>query len=142
MIYLIAVAAAELILGLILLFAPEPFKGLCSICDKIFVDLDRKVASFKLWFGICGILLSGWLFYIACRFPRTGAVLHPFWIIFLFFGVLYVFLPHWMAGISRVAHRKVLDVDEFVMGARRISGFVFIAVSLYIFYLAYLAATV
>jgi hypothetical protein len=106
------------------------------------MDIDKKIEPYKLWIGFLEIALAGWLFYIACRFPRMGVVLHPFWIIFLFFGILYVFLPHWMTGISRVAHRKVLDIDEFVMGARRISGFIFIAVSLYIFYLAYLAAIV
>lgn len=142
MIYLIAVATAELLLGLILLFAPEPFKKLCSFCDKIFLDIDQKAEPHKFWIGFFEIVLAGWLFYVASRFPRMGVILHPFWIIFLFFGVLYMFLPHWMAGISRVAHRKVLDIDEFVMGARRISGFIFIAVSIYIFYLAYLAASV
>ena len=140
MVFLLVVGLVDLVFGCILLFAPAPFKGFCSFCDKVFLDIDKKLEPFKFWVGLSEIALAAWLFFITCRFPRARAMLFPFWVIFLFFGVLYVFLPHWMVRISKAAHRKVMDVDEFVIGARRISGFIFIAVSIYILYLAYLAA--
>lgn len=136
MVYLLMIGAVEFLVGLVLVLAPEPFRGLCSRCDRVFLDIDKKLEPYRAWVGIAEVALSAWLLYVAIRFPAFGVVLHPFSLIFLFFGILYIFLPRWMTKISSVAHKKVMDVDEFVMGARRISGFIFILASFYIFYLA------
>lgn len=136
MVYLLMIGAVEFLVGLVLVLAPEPFRGLCSRCDRVFLDIDKKLEPYKLWVGSAEVALSAWLLYVAIRFPGLGMLLHPFWVIFLFFGILYLFLPHWMTKISRVAQKKVMDVDEFVMGARRICGFIFMLASFYIFYLA------
>ena len=139
MVFLLMVGIIELVVGMVLLLAPEPFKGLCGFCDKVFWDIDKRIEPYKFWVGISGMILGGWLLYLAFRFPEASPLLHPFWIIFLFFSVLYMFLPHWMVRISKAAHRKVLPVDEYIMGTRRISGFIFVVVSIYIFYLSYMA---
>lgn len=141
MAYLIAVGIIELMVGIVLLVAPEPFRGFCRFFDRVLWDIDKKVEPNQFWVGISELVLAAWLFYLNILFPEMAPILHPFWIIFLFFGVLYVFLPHRMAWLSKAARRKILPVDEYVMGARRISGFIFVVVSFYIFYLAYLAAT-
>jgi hypothetical protein len=139
--YLIMVGIAELIFGLLLFFAPGPFRAISGYLDRVVLDLDEKLEPYRRPIGFLEIALAAWLYYIAVTYPMRGVMLQPFWVMFLVFGILYLFFPGWMSWVSSKVNKKV-SLEQHVINSRQIIGIILIFVSLYIFYLAYLAAQV
>jgi hypothetical protein len=136
-IYLYVTGVMSLFFGLILLFTPNFFKKICLFFDRIVFKFDEKIMSYKASVGIVLIMVAGWLFYMTTRYPEISPIIHPFWIIILIFGIFYLFFPGWMAWLSNITDRNIFLTNEYVLGASRIFGAVFIIVGIYILFGAY-----
>lgn len=136
--YLIVAGMIALVFGAILLFTPSFFQSICLVCDRVLFNLDEKLEPYKTSVGIVLILVAGWFFYMALKYPPIALMLHPVWIIVLTFGLLYLFLPDWLVRISEVTNRNVLPTDKYIMGACRIAGTILLVMSVYIFHASFI----
>lgn len=136
--YLMVAAIMALVFGAILLFTPSFFQNICLVCDRVLFKLDEKLEPYKNSVGIVFLMVAGWFFYMALKYPAIALMLHPIWIIVLIFGLLYLFLPDWLVRISEVTNRNILPTDKYIMGACRIAGTILLIMSVYIFHAAYI----
>jgi len=134
--YLITIGVIVLVFGLSLLFTPNALGKIGEISNRIILYLDEKLQPAKLWIGLVLIAVAAWLLYVVAKYPELN-YLNAVWIISLFFGLLFVFLPNWLAALSNVSNRIVFSTDEVVMGSRKIFGIILLIISIYIFYAAY-----
>lgn len=137
MVYLIIPGILGLLFGLILLISPNSLNGVSVFFDKVLFTFEEKLYPYKRWIGIFWIIAAAWLFYLSIRYPELS-LLHPLWILALFFAILYLFLPNWLAWLSNVLNRNVLPTDRYVRGFCKVVGILFLIVSVYILYVAYL----
>jgi hypothetical protein len=136
--YLVVAGMVALVFGAILLFTPSFFQSICLVCDRLLFNLDDTLQPYKNSIGIVLLLVAGWLFYMALRYPAVALMIHPIWIIVLVFALLYIFLPNWLVRISEVTNRNVFPTDKYIMGACRVAGTVLLIMSVYIFHAAYI----
>ncbi len=136
--YLIVAGMIALVFGAILLFTPSFFQSICLVCDRVLFNLDEGLQPYKKSVGIVLILVAGWFFFMAVKYPAIALMLHPIWIIVLIFGLLYLFLPNWLIRISEVTNRNIFPTDKYIMGACRIAGTVLLIMSVYIFHASYI----
>ncbi len=134
--YLVAIGIIVLVFGLSLLFTPTALGKIGEMCNRIVLYLDEKLQPVKVWIGLILIAVAAWLLYVVAKYPELS-YLNAVWIISLFFGLLFVFLPNWLAALSNVSNRIIFSTDEVVMGSRKIFGILLLIISIYILYAAY-----
>ncbi|MBU0687278.1 MAG: hypothetical protein KKB81_05445 [Candidatus Margulisbacteria bacterium] len=125
-----------MVFGVTLLFAPRYLTQVCAFWNKVIFSLDELLKPYKYVVGIIFIALAGWIALLAFRSSELG-LLHPFWLVLLFFGLLYLFFPNFLDWLSKSAGKSVLQMDEFVVGAYKLYSIILILVSIYLFYSAY-----
>ena len=136
MVYLLISGIVALLFGLMLLFTPNFLGGVGDVCNRVIMYLDEKLQPFKLWLGLLLVAVGAWLLYVVAKYPELG-YLNSVWIVCMFFGLLFLFLPHWLTWLSSVSNKVVFSTDDVVIGSRKIIGIVIIIVSIYILYGAY-----
>ena len=136
MVYLISSASVALVFGFLFIFFSGPCKRVCRVLDQILFILDEKLQPFKLWLGILLLAVAGWKIYLVLPYPELYH-LHPFWMIALIFGFLFIFFPNWLGAISSFMDRIVFTTDKYVEAFSLVIGLLLILASSYIFYMAY-----
>jgi hypothetical protein len=134
--WLITSGIVSLLAGLFLL-AGERFRRLGDLLNKPVAYIDSALGAARIPVGIVLVIAGGWVISVAFSYPVLW-YLHVIGIAVLFFGLLYLFLPQWLAVFSQAADRILFTADEVVLGARKGVGVVLIVVAIYIFYVAYL----
>lgn len=134
--YLIAAGIVVLLFGLSLIFTSDFLKKLVDTTNKVIVYLDEKLQPVKLWVGLLLVVIAAWLLYVVANYPDLG-YLTSVWVICLFFGLLFLFLPNWLSTLSNVSNKIIFSTDDVVLGSRKIIGIVLLIISIYIFYAAY-----
>ena len=134
--YLIASGAVSLLFGLFLLFAPIFLGKLGEICNRVLLYLDEILEPIKVWAGLLLLIIGGWVLYVSANYPEI-VHLPPVWIICLAFGLLFLFMPNWLAWLSTVSNKVIFSTDEVVMGSRKIVGIVLLIIGIYIYYMLY-----
>jgi len=134
--YLIAAGIVVLLFGLSLIFTSDFLKKLVDTTNKVIVYLDEKLQPVKLWVGLLLVVIAAWLLYVVANYPDLS-YLTSVWVICLFFGLLFLFLPNWLSTLSNVSNKIIFSTDDVVMGSRKIIGIVLLIISIYIFYAAY-----
>lgn len=95
--------------------------------------IDNIINSFRMPAGILLIIIGGWVISVAFNYPALW-YFHAIGITIIFFGLLYLFLPSWLARLSQVADQMIFSTDELILDSRHAMGMVLIGVSLFIFY--------
>ncbi len=136
--WLVTAELVSLLAGVLLLMANKKLSRLGEYFNRPFVYLDNLINGIKIPAGIVLILAGGWFFSVALQYPSlwplgaVGAFL-------LLFGIAYLFLPSWLASLSKISNQLLFSTDDFVMGARRSIGIILIVCALYIFFAVYLS---
>jgi hypothetical protein len=134
--YLLVSGIVALVFGLIILFAPNFFKRLSSLVDRVVFVIDDLLYPFREWVGIALILIAGAGYYATVQYP-TLFELRTVWVIALIFGLLYLVFPNWLAVFSRFANRFIFPTREYVMGSCKLIGAFLILAAVYIFVMIY-----
>ena len=137
MTYLLISGIVALVFAVLLLFSPDTVKRFgANLFDSVDFSLDDKIKPYRLVVGIIFLLAAAWLFYESMSSP-LAAFLHPIWVLSLIFGLLYLFLPNWVAILSQASNKNVFTLDEYILKFRKVIGVVVLVASAYIFYIAY-----
>jgi hypothetical protein len=136
MVYLISSASVALVFGVLFVFFSGLCKRLCRVLDQVLFILDEKLHPFKFWIGILLLVVAGWKIYLVLPYPELYH-LHPFWMIALIFGFLFIFFPNWLRAISGFMDRVVFTTDKYVEAFSLGIGLLLIIASGYIFFMAY-----
>lgn len=134
--YLLVSGIVALVFGLIILFAPNFFKKLSSIVDRVVFVMDDLIYPFRELVGVALILIAGLGYYITLQYPSLYE-LRMVWGIALIFGLLYLVFPNWLAVFSRFANRFIFPTREYVMGSCKLIGASLILAAVYIFVMLY-----
>ena len=136
--WLVAAEIISLLTGLFLLLADNNVHKLSVLLNKPVFYLDDLVSTIKLPAGIALLIIGGWLVSVALAYAQLwflslmGAVV-------ILFGLLYLFLPDWLAPLSNISDKFIFSTDDFVLGARKSIGIILIVCALYIFFAVYLS---
>jgi hypothetical protein len=136
MIYLIIAGLIALIFGVLMFFSIGFCDKPCEVCDRILFVLDEKLNPYRFVVGLVLLVIGGWLLYLVMQMPQL-IQLHPFWVIAIVFGLLFLIFPHWLVNLSKAADRTIFSTDEKVRKSCKIIGILLILAALYIFYGAY-----
>jgi len=137
MIYLLLSGVVALVFGLMFFFAIGFCKHPCDMCDRVLFVLDEVLNPFRLGVGVLMLILGGWLMYLTIMNP-VNVLMYLLWVLIVFFGLLFVFMPHWLERFSKVLDKTVFHTDAFVKNSCRVIGVILILAALFIFYGAYL----
>ncbi len=137
MIWLVAAGILSLLAGASLLFFGKVSRGFWNTVNRPVAYIDGILAGIRIPAGIALVITGGWLISVAFNYPELW-YLHLVGVLALFFGLLYLFLPQWLATLSTAADRLLFSTDELVLGTRKSFGIILILVALYIFYAVYL----
>lgn len=135
--WLITLGVIALIFGVLLLFSKEVLPALGAVLNKPVAYIDEKLRAIRILTGIVLVIIGGWVISVAFSYPELW-YLHLIGVIALFFGFLYLFLPEWLAWLSKVSDQVLLSTDEIILGARKSVGIILILVAIYVFYSLYL----
>ncbi|MFC1568458.1 hypothetical protein ACFL37_02025 [Candidatus Margulisiibacteriota bacterium] len=135
--WLVTSGIIALFFGLLLLFSKKVLLLLGSFFNKPVVFVDDLIKPMRVPAGIVLSLTGAWIIYSAFCCVELW-FLHFIGVLVLFFGLLYLFLPHWLQWFSSVSDRLLFSTDVFVVGFRRGLGITLVVVAIYLFYSAYL----
>src|SRR3989338_8792927 len=124
---LMAAGICSLLLALILLFSDGWFYKVGRIFDRSLIYIDEKLDQIRFFTGFVLIVGGGCILSVAFSYPMI-LCLHILGSVVLFFGLLYLFLPHWLRFFSKVSDRAIFSTDELVLGARKVFGSIFVIV--------------
>ena len=114
--YLLVSGIVALVFGIIILFAPNFFKKLSSMVDRVVFVVDDLLYPFREWVGLMLILIAGLGYYVTVQYTSL-LELRFVWGLALIFGLLYLVFPNWLAVFSRFANRFIFPTREYVMGS-------------------------
>ncbi|OGC23668.1 hypothetical protein A2291_04115 [candidate division WOR-1 bacterium RIFOXYB2_FULL_42_35] len=134
--YIIIAGLVSLFFGLFLVLSPNVVGSLDKFFGKIIISVDEKLDPIKPWIGCLLLLIGAWIMYVALQYPDS--YLTTTWLICLIFGLLFLFLPKWLAWLSKIANTVLFSTHESVMSVRKIIGVALIVVGIYIFYANFL----
>jgi hypothetical protein len=129
----------SLLFGMILLSSRKALLLLGRFLNKPVIIVDDMIRAVRIPAGTVLVLLGAWVVYAAFCCVELW-YLHLIGVLSLFFGFLYLFLPHWLEWFSRVSDRSLFSTDVFVIGFRKGLGILFAVVAIYLFYSAYLVS--
>ncbi len=135
--YLLVSGIVALVFGLIILFAPNFFKRLSSIVDRVVFVIDDLLYPIREGVGLALILIAGLGYYVTVQYS-SYLELRFVWGIALIFGLLYLVFPNWLAVLSRFANRFIFPTREYVMGSCKLIGTSLILAAVYILVMVYL----
>jgi len=135
--WIITSGIIALIVGVTLLLS-DSLRAIARVLDRTVAYIDDKVSSVRIVAGIVLVILGGWFISIAMNYTSLW-FFHLIGVIVLFFGLLYLFLPGWLAVLSRVADQIVFSTDEYVFAARKVIGIIMVIAAGYILFFTLLA---
>jgi len=125
--------AVSLSEGMLLFFSVELLRKLSDIFDRPIFYLDDKLKSASVLVGMILCLAGGWVISTAFAYSALW-FLKEVGAFILGFGLIYLFAPGWLGGISRTGDRLLISTDKEIYNARKTIGIILIMSSLYIFY--------
>jgi hypothetical protein len=138
MFLLVAIGIIAFVFSLFLLVSPTLIKqSFSNVFDGITFGLEEKTKPYRLIIGILLIVAAVWLFFNIGS-PELAVWLYPVCVLAFVFGILYVFFPGWLVGLSGLFNQNVLMIDDLVYKMRKTIGVIVLLASFYIFYIAYL----
>ena len=136
--YLIAAGIIVLVVGILLAFFKGFCEGTCKGLDRVILVLDDVLNPYRILVGLVIAAVGCWMLYLVAMVVPGYLWLHPIWVILILFGLIFIFSPHWLARISKIANKSIFSTEELVRRSGRIIGIIFILAGLYIFYTVYL----
>ena len=136
--YLIAAGVLVLIVGFFLVCCKSFSEVSHKALDKVVLVLDEVLNPWRVLVSLILLALGGWILYLAAVVIPGYWWLHLLWVILIFFGVIFLFAPHWLGRISKIANQTIFKTDELVKRSGKIVGVIFILAALYIFYMIYM----
>jgi hypothetical protein len=136
--WLLASGIVSFLAGTVFLFSEKGMSRLSIVLGQTVVYLDGSLNSIRVPLGVGLVVAGGWLISIAFSYASLW-YLHIIGATSLFFGLLYLFLPNWLAVFSKIADQVLFSVDEVILGARKSFGAILIIAASYIFYAVYLS---
>jgi hypothetical protein len=130
--WLIVSGVVSLLAGLFLLTG-EALLKLGEWLYRPVAYIDDVISSISRPAGIFLVIVGGWIISVAFSYAELW-YLHIVGALILFFGLLYLFLPDWLSGLSWVVDGLILSGDDLVLGVRRLVGIILLIISFYIFY--------
>jgi len=128
--WIAASGVLSLVVGLILFFSRSIFEKLSAFFNQPVFIIENKLTNVSFCAGLFFLIAGGWLVATALAYP-TFWYLHLAGIIIIIFGLLYIFLPAGLGGLSRLADQFLFSPDEMVLEARKIIGLILIAAGAY-----------
>lgn len=126
-----------LIFGLILLFSPSFGLKPSEFLDQVIFILDDLLSPYQLLVGLFLAGIGGWMLYLVLIYPEY-VLLHILWAVLIFFGLVYIFRPHWAKDLAKMANKTILSTDNIVINSSRSFGLILIIAGGYIVYQAML----
>lgn len=131
--YLAILGSVVLIAGIFLFFFPNLYGRFSKVLDRVVFVLDEKLHPYRILVGLFLLAVGGWMLYLVIVYPEYVG-LHPVWFILMVFGLLFIFLPHWLAGISDWANKTIFRTDQLVMSACKSVGLALILAGIFVLY--------
>ncbi len=131
--YLMILGLAVLIAGIFLFFFPNLYERFSKVLDRVVFVLDDVLHPYRILAGLFLLAVGGWMLYLTIVYSEYVG-LHPVWFILMVFGLLFIFLPHWLASISDWANKTIYRTDQLVKRACKSVGLVLILAGIFVLY--------
>ena len=131
--YLMILGLMILIAGIFMFFFPNLCGYSSKVFDRVVFVLDDKLHSYRILVGLFLLAVGGWMLYLTIVYSEYVG-LHPVWVILVIFGLLFIFLPHWLASISDWANKTIFRTDQFVRRTCKSIGLALILAGIFVLY--------
>ncbi len=135
--FLITAGVIALFFGILSLFSREILLALGAALNKPVIYFDDKLKAVRIPLGLLMTGAGVWIISVAFNYPELW-YLHLIGIVIVFFGLLYLFIPEWVAALSKFLDQVMLTTDELYVGTRKALGVILVLAAVYIFYSVYL----
>lgn len=136
MIYLFVSGIIALAFGLLMLIAPQLFKKICDVVDKVNIGFGRQLQIHRIVFGGLLIIIAIWGFAITLKFPQFK-MLHIIWLLAFIFGFFHIFFPGLLSSFSGVADKTIFPTKEYLIKSYRSLGAIFVLAGIFILLIVY-----
>ncbi|MFH1684014.1 MAG: hypothetical protein ABIA67_03945 [Candidatus Margulisiibacteriota bacterium] len=139
--FVLLIGVANLVCGVIMLFSPKTMISVSKLFDRR-IPLDQwLLTSFRGWAGIVLVFLAAWMISFLLFYPELRLFFLLACAVFLFFGIIFIFFPKFLNWLSHLLNRVVFSTDQFVMGACRACGTIFVIIGILLILFAWFIIT-